>query len=599
MAPEQLERQPATALSDQYSFAVSLFEAVFDAAPFPGANVGAVLDAVRAGRIVFPAQASPPGWLRRILIRALAAAPERRFPSMEAMLDALERGRRRLARVAVIGGVIALVAATATVATLLGSSTHLGLDCDPAAEQIASVFSPVDQLRLASNMTLLRPAFGDTTARRVTQKLDSYGKQLTAARVAACRATENADAATRAVDPRTVCLEDVVRSYASITRSLVAPANGGAVNQADRTLEGLLSIDDCDRNGVAMMPRLTPEKKAEHDRLDGVFQDLRIRAKLGDYTAALAAVRPLIEEARKFGYPPLLAKVLDLAGRLEFQLGDKGAEAHLREAAEVAAGARDDHAAVQAWTALLALAGTFPDRPDRFETTLVAARAAAARTGDPADRAYLDLVEGQALVHAGKYPESEQACRRALAVVEQLHGVGSLDVREAVACIGKALEERSAYADARPWLERALKLDETILGSDHPDTAEDAQTLGELELRVGRFPEGLAQAKRALAILERALGATPTGSRRRTRRSATSSWTPAATRTRCPTSCARSRSPRRITGSTATRRPRRSPRWAVCTTTWAGMPRRARCSSARLPCTRRAVARIIPISRSR
>ena len=46
-----------------------------------------------------------------------------------------------------------------------------------------------------------------------------------------------------------------------------------------------------------------------------------------------------------------------------------------------------------------------------------------------------------------------------------------------------------------------------MLGDDHPETAEDLQTFGELELRTGNFKHGLELATQAIAVRERAFGA--------------------------------------------------------------------------------------------
>jgi serine/threonine protein kinase len=93
MSPEQLETQPADAASDQFSFCVALYEALYGERPFAGGTLGALRLALTSGVIREPpAGSSVPEWLRELVCRGLAPKPEGRFGSMQALLDALVEG---------------------------------------------------------------------------------------------------------------------------------------------------------------------------------------------------------------------------------------------------------------------------------------------------------------------------------------------------------------------------------------------------------------------------------------------------------------------------------------------------------------------------
>src|SRR5690606_34265676 len=82
MAPEQLRRDPADALSDQYSFCIALFEGLYGHRPFKGDNPAELLAAVTAdARVEPPRDTEVPGWIQQVLTRGLSLAPERRFPT--------------------------------------------------------------------------------------------------------------------------------------------------------------------------------------------------------------------------------------------------------------------------------------------------------------------------------------------------------------------------------------------------------------------------------------------------------------------------------------------------------------------------------------
>ncbi len=91
MSPEQLNGQSADARSDQFGFAVSLYEALHGCRPFRGKTVRELRAAIVSGEFARgPRSAAVPSWLDRLLARALAVNPEDRFPSMSALLEALD-----------------------------------------------------------------------------------------------------------------------------------------------------------------------------------------------------------------------------------------------------------------------------------------------------------------------------------------------------------------------------------------------------------------------------------------------------------------------------------------------------------------------------
>jgi hypothetical protein len=122
MAPEQRAGGSCDARSDQYSFCLSLHEALF--AALPGERPG------RAREV--------PRWLLAVLERGLRARPSERYPDLHALLADLARGARAPARrrILVAAGAAALLAA-AIAAVVLGS------DPAPAARPVV-VIEPLE-----------------------------------------------------------------------------------------------------------------------------------------------------------------------------------------------------------------------------------------------------------------------------------------------------------------------------------------------------------------------------------------------------------------------------------------------------------------------
>ncbi len=96
MAPEQLAGVEADERSDQYSFAVALYMGLFGRGPFARGSVDQLALAKRRGEILpVPPDSPVPDWLAKQVWRGLSPKAADRFASMQAMLHAIEGGRRR------------------------------------------------------------------------------------------------------------------------------------------------------------------------------------------------------------------------------------------------------------------------------------------------------------------------------------------------------------------------------------------------------------------------------------------------------------------------------------------------------------------------
>ncbi|MEO0322349.1 MAG: serine/threonine-protein kinase [Myxococcota bacterium] len=105
MAPEQFLDAPQDARTDQWSFCVTLFEALLGCLPFQGANVVALREAVLTQRPTLPvAAASLPEPLQAILARGLAKDRRDRFPSMTVLAETLEKAAGAIERLSALPG---------------------------------------------------------------------------------------------------------------------------------------------------------------------------------------------------------------------------------------------------------------------------------------------------------------------------------------------------------------------------------------------------------------------------------------------------------------------------------------------------------------
>jgi eukaryotic-like serine/threonine-protein kinase len=144
MSPEQFEGDAATAKSDQFSFCVALFRALFDRPPFAGETIRELAREVRLGRVQRPPRGVVPAAVTAAVLRGLSSDAEQRHPSMHALLAELERGRRprsRSARWIALGSAVAIIVA-GTVAAALLVSERSGETREPRAELVPAATQP-------------------------------------------------------------------------------------------------------------------------------------------------------------------------------------------------------------------------------------------------------------------------------------------------------------------------------------------------------------------------------------------------------------------------------------------------------------------------
>jgi predicted Ser/Thr protein kinase len=112
MSPEQHLGRPADMRSDQFGFAVALYEAIYGQRPFPGDTHAELYASVTAGeRSRLPAEPRVPARLIAVLERGLQLDPEARFPDIEALLaelEALVRPPRRWPWAAIAAAAVAM-----------------------------------------------------------------------------------------------------------------------------------------------------------------------------------------------------------------------------------------------------------------------------------------------------------------------------------------------------------------------------------------------------------------------------------------------------------------------------------------------------------
>jgi serine/threonine protein kinase len=146
MAPEQFQGGPPHATSDQFSFCVALFEALYGRRPFPGNDLPSLQRSLMRGQPVGPRRGVPRA-LYRVLRRGLSVDAACRFTSMEKLLEALAACRQRSAstRSLVLAASLVMAAAASIYAGATGSSAAPSSVADASMANMAAAVAHAGQ----------------------------------------------------------------------------------------------------------------------------------------------------------------------------------------------------------------------------------------------------------------------------------------------------------------------------------------------------------------------------------------------------------------------------------------------------------------------
>jgi serine/threonine-protein kinase len=108
------------------------------------------------------------------------------------------------------------------------------------------------------------------------------------------------------------------------------------------------------------------------------------------------------------------------------------------------------------------------------------------------------------LAEQGELDQAEPLFQKALTILREAHQGNHPDIAECLHDIGLLYWNRGDYATAEQMLQQALAMGEATLGADHPDVAAGLNSLGALYWSLGRLAEAEGAYRRSLAVVEAA-----------------------------------------------------------------------------------------------
>ncbi len=509
MAPEQyipLGPHGVSAKTDQFSFAVSLYEALYGQLPFEGSDLFQICDEVRAGNVREPSRDSPvPGWVLRVLQRALRADPGQRYPSMTALLAALaaDPARRRRRILAYAGGVGLLGLAAYGVVEAATNEAPAPV-CQGASERVAEVWN--DQTRASLEHGLIatdRPFAADTT-RRVVAGLDDYTEAWARQHTAICEATRlHGEQSETLLDVRMTCLDRRRGELAALV-DVLATAEEDTVAAAVAAVAGLRRPEPCAsaQPGVQSDVPTEPTRRAEYLALQARLDDANALLAAGRYADARDRAAATRTSARTLGFGRIHGEALVAEGTALRQLREpEPARLRLREGVAMASEAGDGRTEFIGWVELLYVAGVMLDEPERAADWQFAAEGALRRLGSPRD---MQLTLALNLSAAGM--ADIQRLEEAAGHAEQARQLGMelgepLQQAQALNNLGIIAAKQADWILAEQRLRQGHELKAQTLGPDHPDVMSSGMNLANVLVQ---YAAGLDDTEQARAAYDEA-----------------------------------------------------------------------------------------------
>ncbi|MDP1922130.1 MAG: serine/threonine-protein kinase [Myxococcales bacterium] len=484
MPPEQHDGKPLDARADQYSFCVSLYEGLVGVLPFQGDSLKSIRAAIVGG---LPAQAPRqiPARVFAALRRGLSVSPTDRFPSMEALLEALSNDAQlRRRRWLLMGGLgVSTLLAVGGLVSREVASRH----CASAEPRLAGAWDSAR--REALTKSLASTAQGEA----VVSRLDAYAQQWVGVSQNVCEAHR-----TRQQTPtakyvlQTACLDRRLSDLRALA-SVLATADASILKGATVAVSGLRPLTTC-------LDASAEYADAEQERSDveAKLSEARALARLG-----LAARAQTL--ATDVSSDPLASRraqaeawlVLGTVAHANTRFDE--AERALNAAAAKGIAAGSFEVAAKAWSLMVDLYGRRLDKPKLAQERADLAEGALTRLGDdPEIAAYSLHAVGRFRLGESNFTAASQVFEKALAQAERAWGPDHPEVANVLDDLAWSNHWLGKNALARAMFERSLRIKAAVYA---PDSVENAETLGRLAMVVA----GAGDLTRAIELQERAL----------------------------------------------------------------------------------------------
>jgi tetratricopeptide (TPR) repeat protein len=499
MAPEVFEGAPADARSDQFSFCVALYEALWRVRPFEGRDVPSLAAAVTSGDLrTPPAFPVVPLRIRLAVLRGLATSPAKRFPDMNALIAALEwdpwKWPFRIAPAVV------LVAIPASVIAFTGGDDVGERDyCEHIGERADARWNEERAQAIEGAFTATSAAFAADEFARARALVDEHATSLRAAEQTTCELSRSGALAPEVIGARQLCLHLAHEQLASLI-DLYERADVSVVEHASDAARRLPPVEACLAEGWG--PRRSGAPGDEIYALGADIARARASADAWHDASALEIANLAVARAIELDAPWLEAESHAIAARVLERDGDHTAAMPRFDAAFSAALASDHHDV--AVVSALGLASLLAERGDHEDALrwVEHAEAALGRTG--AKRSSLQSAvlntRGSIAYHHGDFAAAKAAFTELLGRDVDRGERGADGVGSTLLNIGLCDANLGDPVAGLASLRESLAVEMEDHGDSHPALIRPLNAICHVEIDRGDTDAAIAACQRALDV---------------------------------------------------------------------------------------------------
>jgi serine/threonine protein kinase/tetratricopeptide (TPR) repeat protein len=509
MAPEQFAGTATDARTDQFSFCVALYEALYGHRPFEGDSVVAVMSNVVSGTVRSEAPGSAvPARLRRVLLRGLEADPDKRHPSMAALLAELapEPPRRRRAALAALAATTLAAALLVAARPFSRGEVALCAGADARLDGIWERAAGTPRKEAIRRVFESRaPASGAKLFASMSGLLDTFVGGWAAMYRDTCEATHvRGEQSAEVLDLRMACLGQRLAGVKALT-DVLAAADASVVENAPSAAGALPSLEGCADVKLLRSVVPPPSDRGTRARVEAVRADVakaRALNDAGQCKEAVATAGAARAAAKTLGYAPVEAEADYVRGRTENFCGDGLAAIEaLEDSIFTAEASHDDEVAVEAaGYAAVIYADRLHDARAARRWQRYAEAVLSRLPGHPVLELYTIVNSAIVAKAEGNNVEAVRDGQRALALKEQTLGPLHPDTALSAVNVGTALHDLGRDAEAEPYGRRGVETFERLLGPEGAQVAFAVYDWGEELAGLGRNAEARSAFERAQAI---------------------------------------------------------------------------------------------------
>jgi eukaryotic-like serine/threonine-protein kinase len=496
MAPEQLRGERADVRSDQFAYAVALYEALWGVRPFSGKTLTALAHSVCSDPPrPPPSKPRVPRWLLAVVMRGLSQDPGDRFEDMHALLHALTEAPRRRRRRRMTA---ALTAGFALVAGAGYATAGLTLDvCELDEQRFAGVWD--DEVRHSVMQALTRtPEIGRVVVDELDQWLDAWKDTHRQA----CEAAASEGTSPRQLDLQRACLDRRTSELRAATEVLSQPDDGLSENALDvvatigaptrcADIETLETIEPTWASPLGRV--LSRQVAGDLDRVEA----LREAGRLDEARELAERVLARVHDSEH----PVRAEALVALGLVQTVARDlDAAEATLHDGIWAAEASGHVEMAARGWLAISKL--MVGSRSDLAGGKQADRRASAAvhRLNDPLLELELEANRMGMAYLDGKYDEALERSAELLRRSREVYGDDDPQIGRLLFNMAAAFHRLGRLDEAADHASRCLEIFEARFEGRHPDMVEMFNGLAVIELELGRRQASRSYIERGLAL---------------------------------------------------------------------------------------------------